>query len=153
MTITNNSDRTGAGSKVTTLPDETAKDTIARIKGLPTKAELEELMKTETVLVTFNKLDGEERIMAMTHNPRYIPEGQQPKGVSKPHSTNITGWCPTADGWRSCRYDRITQVQRDPQTVLSAVRAELIRQEIDAEILADLAATAADMASGNDSLD
>lgn len=118
--------------------EETAHDTVARIKGIPTKAELEELMQAQSVIVTFTKLDGDERTMILTHDLRVIPEENHPKGIKEPHKQNITGWNELAEGWRSCRYDRVKSVITDPLEVAEWFGAAVIQQEIDAQIVKEI---------------
>ena len=38
-------------------------DTVANLKGIPTRDNLIELLRKEVVEVTFTKLDGDERVM------------------------------------------------------------------------------------------
>ena len=41
-------------------------DTVADLKGIPTREKLIELLRKEVVEVTFTKLDGDERVMPCT---------------------------------------------------------------------------------------
>ena len=44
------------------------------MKGIPTEEKLVEILQTGVPIVTFNKLDGEERVMTCTKNMENIPE-------------------------------------------------------------------------------
>jgi hypothetical protein len=55
----------------------TVQDTIATLKGIPTKEELMEMLRKEVVEVTFKKLNGDERKMPCTLMPvsfRLLPK-------------------------------------------------------------------------------
>ena len=61
------------------LKSKTVDDWIAVAKGIPTQEELLEQLKKDTLVVTFNKLDGDERIMTCTKSLDVIPEESRPK--------------------------------------------------------------------------
>jgi hypothetical protein len=86
------------------------KDTIAEIKNIPTEEKLISLLQENTAIVTFKKLDGDERIMTCTKNLTHIPEANHPKGVKEGKPGNITVWDTNAQGWRSFVYDRVIKV-------------------------------------------
>tara|TARA_B100000900_G_C20046336_1_gene500099 strand:+ start:122 stop:427 length:306 start_codon:yes stop_codon:yes gene_type:complete len=88
-----------------------AGDFIANTKGIPTQVELLEKLRKETLIVTFNKLNGDERIMTCTKSFDIIPEEHKPKTDKEPKEGNVTVWDTNAKGWRSFRYDRITKVE------------------------------------------
>ena len=44
------------------------------MKGIPQQDELINILKTGVLIVTFNKLDGDERVMTCTKNNEHIPE-------------------------------------------------------------------------------
>ena len=54
------------------------KDTVADLKGIPKENDLVDMLRKEVLEVTFNKLDGEERIMTCTKMEQYIPEDKRP---------------------------------------------------------------------------
>ena len=89
----------------------TAGDYVADAKGIPTQVELLERLRKETLVVTFNKLNGDERIMTCTKSFDIIPEEHKPKTDKEPKEGNVTVWDTNAKGWRSFRYDRITKVE------------------------------------------
>jgi len=98
-TISTNKDGTGSLT-----------ETIANLKGIPTQSELVEMLKQGTVLVTFTKLNGDERIMTCTKSFDIIPEQYHPKSDKVIEGT-ITVWDVNANGWRSFKYDRVTKVE------------------------------------------
>ena len=87
------------------------KDTVAEMKGIPTQEILLEQLRKETLVVTFNKLDGNERVMTCTKSFDVIPEESRPKTDKEPKVGNVTVWDVNAKGWRSFRYDRVTKVE------------------------------------------
>ena len=61
-------------------PDEPeVKKVVADLKGIPTQEKLIEILQTGVLIVTFNKLDGDERVMTCTKNNENIPEDMRPK--------------------------------------------------------------------------
>jgi predicted metallopeptidase len=86
------------------------KDTIAKIKNIPTEEKLVEVLQENTIVVTFKKLDGDERVMTCTKNLLHIPEENHPKGVKDGKPGTITVWDVNANGWRSFVYERVINV-------------------------------------------
>ena len=86
-------------------------DKIAELKGIPTVEELNKQLKESTLVVTFNKLDGDERVMTCTKSYDIIPDENRPKTEKEPTKGNVTVWDINAKGWRSFKYDRVTKVQ------------------------------------------
>lgn len=93
------------------MVDTSVKDTVAEMKGIPTQTELLEKLRNETLVVTFNKLNGDERVMTCTKSFDVIPEEHKPKTDKEPKEGNVTVWDTNAKGWRSFRYDRVTKVE------------------------------------------
>jgi hypothetical protein len=96
------------------------KETVAALKGIPTKEELLELLSTQVVDVTFNKLSGDERTMKCSLIPSMLPPAQRDDKLSQTKIRNleektIVVWAvdiqPSA--WRSFRYDRVKKVEVD----------------------------------------
>lgn len=90
-------------------------DTIAALKGIPTREALLTLLSNELVEVTFDKLNGDERTMICTLNKEYLPKPEKEDPLSQTKIRNleeksIVVWDNTAQGWRSFRYDRIKKV-------------------------------------------
>ena len=88
-----------------------AAEAVAKMKGIPTEEKLVEILQTGVLIVTFNKLDGDERVMTCTKNMENIPEESRPKTNSEPKKGTITVWDINAKGWRSFKYDRVTKVE------------------------------------------
>jgi hypothetical protein len=95
-------------------------DTVAALKGIPTREDLVETLCNEIVDVTFKKLSGDERKMKCTLIPSMLPPAQRDDKLSQTKIRNLEEktlvvWAidiePSA--WRSFRYDRITQVEVD----------------------------------------
>lgn len=95
-------------------------DTVAALKGIPTRQELLELLSHEIVDVTFKKLSGDERVMKCTLVPSMLPLAQRDDKLSQTKIRNledkvIVVWCVDIEepAWRSFRYDRVTEVKVD----------------------------------------
>ena len=86
-------------------------DAIADLKNIPKQDELLNILKTGVLIVTFNKLDGDERVMTCTKNNEHIPEESRPKIDKVVKEGTITVWDLNAKGWRSFKYDRVTKVE------------------------------------------
>lgn len=86
-------------------------ETVAKLKGIPTESKLTEMLQTQAVKVTFQKLDGEQRIMTCTKSFDSIPESSRPKTGKPSKPGTITVWDLTAKAWRSFRYDRVLNVE------------------------------------------
>lgn len=90
-------------------------DTVAALKGIPTREALLELLSQELVEVTFNKLNGDERVMSCTLRENYLPPAKKDDPLSQTkirnlEEKNIVVWDITAQAWRSFRYDRVSKV-------------------------------------------
>ena len=95
-------------------------DTVATLKGIPTKQELVEMLGNEIVDVTFQKLSGDDRKMKCTLIPSMLPPAQRDDKLSQTKIRNLEDktlvvWAidiePSA--WRSFRYDRVKKVEVD----------------------------------------
>lgn len=84
---------------------------IAEMKNIPTEKDLTNLLKERTIVVTFKKLDGDERVMTCTKNFDAIPKEHHPKTDKQPPKGNVTVWDINAKGWRSFKYDRVTRIE------------------------------------------
>lgn len=85
---------------------------IAEQKGIPTQSELNLMLREQTLVVTFLKLDGDQRVMTCTKSFDVIPEDMRPKTDKEPKEGNVTVWDINAKGWRSFRYDRVQKVEK-----------------------------------------
>ena len=93
-------------------------DTVAALKGIPTREELQKLLVEEVVYITFKKLDGAERKMQSTLIPSMLPPAQREDKLSQTKIRNLEEkvfvvWCVDRSAWRSFRYDRVTAVEVD----------------------------------------
>ena len=87
------------------------KEEIADMKGIPTQDTLLKTLQEKTAVVTFLKLDGDERIMTCTKSLKVIPEANHPKTDKQAKEGNINVWDLNAKGWRSFKYDRVKKVE------------------------------------------
>ena len=85
---------------------------VAELKGIPTKEDLNKQLRESVLIVTFNKLNGDERVMTCTKDFKLIPESHRPKTDKEPPEGNVTVWDINANGWRSFKYDRVTKVTK-----------------------------------------
>ena len=67
------------------------KEKVAEMKGIPEEKELVEALQKAIFEITFNKLDGEERIMTCTKITDMIPEDKRPK-TDKPPVARFVSW-------------------------------------------------------------
>mgnify|MGYP000029086667 FL=1 len=95
------------------------KQFVADKKGIPTEEALNTSLRETTLVVTFNKLDGAERVMTCTKSFDIIPEANQPKSDKPGKEGNVTVWDVNANGWRSFKYERVTKVEKVVDTVES----------------------------------
>ena len=94
------------------MVSQTVSSHIAEIKGIPAKDELEQNLRNDIFVVTFKKLDGDERKMTCTKRTDLIPKDKLPKTETKTHDKTVTVWDTNALDWRSFRYDRIISVEK-----------------------------------------
>lgn len=93
------------------MDSQTVSSHIAEIKGIPPKNILESNLKSGIFVITFKKLDGDERKMTCTKQVDLIPVDRRPKNESKNNDKTVTVWDTNALDWRSFRYDRIISVE------------------------------------------
>jgi hypothetical protein len=84
---------------------------VAELKGIPIQEELNKLLREGVLVVTFNKLNGDERVMTCTKKLDLIPEDSRPKTEKEPPKGNVNVWDINANGWRSFKYDRVTKIE------------------------------------------
>ena len=90
-------------------------ETIADLKGIPTKADLKKLLEQNVLTVDFLKLDGDKRVMTCTLREDIKPaatktDAMSTKKVREISDAVVSVWDVNAKGWRSFRYDRINSV-------------------------------------------
>lgn len=86
---------------------------------IKSKYDREQLMnelKRSVVEVTFTKVNGEQRIMHATLDPRFLPQNTNYNHLeeqhAKPEHVNIIAcWDMQAQGWRSFRVDSVIYCQ------------------------------------------
>jgi hypothetical protein len=93
-----------------------AADTVAALKGIPTREELYELLQKEVAVVTFTKLNGDERKMPCTLIENFLPPAKKDDPVSQKKVREISdkviaAWAVESKAFRSFRYDRVTKVE------------------------------------------
>lgn len=91
-------------------------ETIAELKGIPTREKLVEMLASDVYSVTFDKINGDERTMTCTLSPQYLPEATRDEPLSQTKIRNleertVVVWDINAQGWRSFRYDRVKRVE------------------------------------------
>lgn len=100
----------------TTSTESSVSETVATLKGIPTKEELIKLLKNEVVEVTFTKLNGDERKMPCTLIESMLPPAKKDdpltqKKVREISDKVIAVWAIESKGFRSFRYDRVSKVE------------------------------------------
>ena len=87
----------------------TVQETVANLKGIPTRDELIKLLQKEIVEVTFTKLNGDERIMPCTLVKSFFPDPK--KEATQKNDKVIAVWAIESKGFRSFRYDRVKSIK------------------------------------------
>ena len=91
-------------------------NTVAALKGIPTRQELMETLQKEVAIVTFKKLNGDERVMPCTLISDFLPPAKKDDPITQKKVREISDkvcpvWAIEAKGFRSFRYDRVTNVE------------------------------------------
>ena len=91
-------------------------DTVAALKGIPTRDELMETLRKEVVIVTFKKLNGDERKMPCTLIPDFLPPAKKDDAITQTKVREVSDkvcavWAVESKGFRSFRYDRVINVE------------------------------------------
>jgi len=95
--------------------ESSVSETVANLKGIPTKADLKLLLEQNVLVVDFTKLDGDKRIMTCTLREDIKPpatktDALSQKKVREVSDAVISVWDVNARGWRSFRYERVNSV-------------------------------------------
>ena len=90
-------------------------DTVASLKGIPTKKDLKLQLEQNVMVVDFTKLSGDKRVMTCTLREDMKPaatktDTMSQKKVREMSDAVVNVWDVNAKGWRSFRYDRINSV-------------------------------------------
>ena len=102
-------------NKETTGTQFSVSETVASLKGIPTKTDLKNLLDQNVVVVDFTKLNGDKRVMTCTLREDMKPPATKTDTMSQKKVREISDavvsvWDVNAKGWRSFRYDRINSV-------------------------------------------
>ena len=97
-------------------PDPVVSNTVAALKGIPTRDELMETLRKEVLEVTFKKLDGDERKMPCTLITSFLPPAKKDDPMTQKKVREVSDkvcavWAVESKGFRSFRYDRVTKVE------------------------------------------
>jgi len=95
--------------------ESSVSETVANLKGIPTKEDLKLLLSQNVLTVDFTKLDGDKRVMTCTLREDIKPtatksDPMSQKKVREVSDAVVSVWDVNAKGWRSFRYDRINAV-------------------------------------------
>ena len=90
-------------------------ETIATLKGIPLREDLKMLLEQNVLVVDFTKLNGDKRVMTCTLVESYLPPAKKDdplsqKKVREINTEAISVWDVNANGWRSFRLDRVTNI-------------------------------------------
>ena len=90
-------------------------ETVAALKGIPTKDDLKHLLGQNVLTVDFTKLNGDKRVMTCTLREDMKPAATKTDPLSQKKVREISDavvnvWDVNAKGWRSFRYERINAV-------------------------------------------
>ena len=90
-------------------------DTVASLKGIPTRADLKNLLEQNVLTVDFTKLNGDKRVMTCTLREDMKPPATKTDTISQKKVREVSDavvgvWDVNAKGWRSFRYDRVNAV-------------------------------------------
>lgn len=74
--------------------------------------DLVEKLQKAVLTVTFNKVDGTERVMKCTLQSHFLPEEHRGKSpvLMETSPVTVSVWDVEAHGWRSFRLDNVTNV-------------------------------------------
>ena len=90
-------------------------DTVASLKGIPTREDLKKQLEQNVLVVDFLKLNGDKRVMTCTLREDIKPaatktDAMSQKKVREVSDAVVSVWDVNAKGWRSFRYDRVNAV-------------------------------------------
>ena len=79
-----------------------------------TRDGLVDMLRSNVVVVTFMKVNGDERVMTCTLQASYIPNAPTQKGElvmeNKSNSNTVSVWDVNANGWRSFRVENVKSI-------------------------------------------
>jgi hypothetical protein len=90
-------------------------ETVAKLKGIPLKEDLKNLLEQNVLTVDFTKLNGDKRVMTCTLREDMKPRATKDDALSQKKVREVSDavvsvWDVNAKGWRSFRYERINAV-------------------------------------------
>ena len=90
-------------------------ETVASLKGIPVREDLDKMLEQNVLVVDFTKLDGDKRVMTCTLREDIKPpatkkDPMSQEKVRKVSDAVVSVWDVNAKGWRSFRYERINAV-------------------------------------------
>src|SRR5210317_219473 len=99
----------------TTTNEFSVSETVASLKGIPTRTDLQNLLTQNVLVVDFTKLNGDKRVMTCTLREDMKPRATKDdtmsqKKVRELSDAVVSVWDVNAKGWRSFRYNRINNV-------------------------------------------
>ena len=102
-------------STETTGTESLVSETVATLKGIPTKPDLKNQLEQNVLVVDFTKLNGDKRVMTCTLREDIKPpatktDTMSQKKVREVSDEVVSVWDVNAKGWRSFRYERINSV-------------------------------------------
>lgn len=97
------------------MNENKASDTVAALKDIPLQHDLKNLLEQNVIKVDFLKLNGDRRVMTCTLREDMKPPATKDDAISQKAVRNVSDavisvWDVNAKGWRSFRYDRVSQV-------------------------------------------
>jgi hypothetical protein len=90
-------------------------ETVALIKGVPSKASLIDMLQNNIYVIKFKKLNGETREMTCTLMEEFLPTSKYKKTKN-----SISVWDTDKNAWRSFRYTNLISVTKNPDKIFSA---------------------------------
>lgn len=77
---------------------------------IPTKQSLLTFLRHNELIVTFNKINGDERVMNCTLDKTRLPEDVAEKLTEEREGDTVVVWDTNQQAWRSFRYANVTNV-------------------------------------------
>ena len=100
----------------TATTESSISETVAALKGIPSRDDLMEMLRKEVMEVTFLKLNGDERKMPCTLIASFLPPAKKDDPMTQKKVREVSDkvcavWAVEAKGFRSFRYDRVTKTE------------------------------------------
>jgi len=83
---------------------------ITFLMTIPTKQSLLTFLRHNELIVTFNKINGDERVMNCTLDKTRLPEEVVEKLTEEREGDTLVVWDTNQQAWRSFRYANVTKV-------------------------------------------